>query len=231
MAVMNPILATIRNPGGGAGQHAAAAADLGRLAHHRAAELLHRPHRSRLPRPRAARRARQRRRRLLRGRRHGAAGAARHRGGGGQGPRGHQAWRARVRGPAPRRLGPQGARSADQDRDGVAAEIIYPTVGMVICNHRRRRLQAGLHVEAYNRWLAGVLRRSARPPVRHGPDRRCARAEEGIEDLAAHQGDGLQGRDDAGQSRQRRGLRPPESTIRCGEAAVELGAAAQSSTS
>ena len=27
------------------------------------------------------------------------------------------------------------ARMADQTRDGVAAEVIYPTVGMVLCNH------------------------------------------------------------------------------------------------
>lgn len=27
------------------------------------------------------------------------------------------------------------ARLADQDRDGVGAEVIYPTVGMVLCNH------------------------------------------------------------------------------------------------
>ena len=27
------------------------------------------------------------------------------------------------------------ARMADQDRDGVAAEVIYPTVGMMLCNH------------------------------------------------------------------------------------------------
>src|SRR5262249_1697961 len=27
-------------------------------------------------------------------------------------------------------------RLADQDRDGVAAEVIYPTVGMQLCNHR-----------------------------------------------------------------------------------------------
>ena len=27
------------------------------------------------------------------------------------------------------------ARIADQERDGIAAEIIYPTVGMVLCNH------------------------------------------------------------------------------------------------
>ncbi len=28
------------------------------------------------------------------------------------------------------------ARLADQDRDGVAAEVIYPTVGMLLCNHK-----------------------------------------------------------------------------------------------
>ena len=27
------------------------------------------------------------------------------------------------------------ARLADQDRDGVSAEILYPTVGMLLCNH------------------------------------------------------------------------------------------------
>jgi hypothetical protein len=27
------------------------------------------------------------------------------------------------------------ARMADQDRDGVSAEVVYPTVGMMICNH------------------------------------------------------------------------------------------------
>ena len=39
-------------------------------------------------------------------------------------------------------------RAADQDRDGVTAEFIYPTVGMVLCNHTdldyKRRLHAGL---------------------------------------------------------------------------------------
>src|SRR5437763_10009420 len=29
------------------------------------------------------------------------------------------------------------ARLADQERDGVSAEVIYPTVGMALCNHRR----------------------------------------------------------------------------------------------
>ena len=45
------------------------------------------------------------------------------------------------------------ARLADQERDGVAAEVIYPTVGMAICNHRDLDYKQACF-EAYNRWLA-----------------------------------------------------------------------------
>src|ERR1700761_6648438 len=34
------------------------------------------------------------------------------------------------------------ARLADQDRDGVQAEFIYPTVGMLICNHPDEEFKA-----------------------------------------------------------------------------------------
>jgi len=44
------------------------------------------------------------------------------------------------------------ARAADQDRDGVAAEIIYPSVGMVLCNHPDMDYKHACF-EAYNRWL------------------------------------------------------------------------------
>ena len=44
------------------------------------------------------------------------------------------------------------ARIADQDRDGVAAEIIYPSVGMVICNHPDADYKHAC-MWAYNRWL------------------------------------------------------------------------------
>ncbi len=53
-------------------------------------------------------------------------------------------------------------RLADQDRDGVAAEIIYPTVGMVLCNHHDIDYKV-VCFEAYNRWLAEY--------VSHAPDR------------------------------------------------------------
>lgn len=44
------------------------------------------------------------------------------------------------------------ARLLDQDRDGVGAEIIYPTVGMVLCNHPDANYMHAMF-RAYNRWL------------------------------------------------------------------------------
>ncbi len=44
------------------------------------------------------------------------------------------------------------ARLLDQDRDGVAAEIIYPSVGMVLCNHPDPNYKQAC-MWAYNRWL------------------------------------------------------------------------------
>jgi predicted TIM-barrel fold metal-dependent hydrolase len=45
------------------------------------------------------------------------------------------------------------ARLADQTRDGVSAEILYPSVGMEICNIPDHELKQAC-MEAYNRWLA-----------------------------------------------------------------------------
>ena len=45
-------------------------------------------------------------------------------------------------------------RVADQDRDGVGAEIIYPTIGMVLCNHEDGEYKQACML-AYNRWLQG----------------------------------------------------------------------------
>jgi predicted TIM-barrel fold metal-dependent hydrolase len=44
-------------------------------------------------------------------------------------------------------------RVADQEKDGVAAEMIYPTVGMMLCNHPDFDFKKACF-EAYNRWLA-----------------------------------------------------------------------------
>ena len=44
-------------------------------------------------------------------------------------------------------------RTADQDRDGVSAEVIYPSVGMVLCNHSDPDYKKAA-MDAYNRWIA-----------------------------------------------------------------------------
>jgi predicted TIM-barrel fold metal-dependent hydrolase len=43
-------------------------------------------------------------------------------------------------------------RVADQERDGVQAEMIYPTVGMLLCNHPDPEFKNAV-MWAYNRWL------------------------------------------------------------------------------
>lgn len=54
------------------------------------------------------------------------------------------------------------ARMDDQARDGVSAEIIYPTVGMLLCNHSDFDYKAACFA-AYNRWIAGFC---AKHPTR-----------------------------------------------------------------
>lgn len=48
------------------------------------------------------------------------------------------------------------ARVLDQDRDGLEAEIIYPTVGMVTCTHPDSEYKRACF-QAYNRWLEGFV--------------------------------------------------------------------------
>ena len=45
------------------------------------------------------------------------------------------------------------ARLVEQDQDGVSAELIYPTVGMMFCNHPDFELKRACF-RAYNAWLA-----------------------------------------------------------------------------
>lgn len=45
------------------------------------------------------------------------------------------------------------ARVADQDRDGVFAEVIYPSVGMMLCNHPDAEYKQACMM-SYNGWLA-----------------------------------------------------------------------------
>ncbi len=83
------------------------------------------------------------------------------------------------------------ARLADQDRDGVAAEVIYPTVGMALCNHPDFDYKKACF-DAYNRWLAEYC--SAHPERLLGAGQTAMRSpEEGIRDLGAIRALGLPG--------------------------------------
>jgi predicted TIM-barrel fold metal-dependent hydrolase len=83
------------------------------------------------------------------------------------------------------------ARLHDQARDGVAAEVIYPTVGMVLCNHKDFDYKKACF-DAYNRWIAEYC---ATAPARLlGVGQTAMRSpKEGIEDLQAIHALGLRG--------------------------------------
>ncbi len=83
------------------------------------------------------------------------------------------------------------ARMSEQDRDGIACEIIYPTVGMVLCNHKDFDYKKACF-DAYNRWIAGYC--SAHPERLIGCGQTAMRSpEEGITDLEAIRALGLGG--------------------------------------
>ena len=83
------------------------------------------------------------------------------------------------------------ARLLDQDRDGIAAEIIYPTVGMVLCNHRDFDYKRACF-QAYNRWIAEFC--SSSPARLIGCGQTAMRSvEEGIADLHEIAALGLRG--------------------------------------
>ncbi len=83
------------------------------------------------------------------------------------------------------------ARLEDQDRDGVAAEVIYPTVGMVLCNHKDFDYKKACF-DAYNRWIAEFCASS--PARLLGCGQTAMRTpQEGIEDLKAIAALGLRG--------------------------------------
>jgi predicted TIM-barrel fold metal-dependent hydrolase len=83
------------------------------------------------------------------------------------------------------------ARIEDQARDGVACEVIYPSVGMVLCAHRDFDYKQACF-EAYNRWLAEFC---GRHPARLlGCGQTAMRSpQDGIADLLAIRSLGLRG--------------------------------------
>ena len=96
------------------------------------------------------------------------------------------------------------ARLADQARDGVAAEVIYPTVGMMLCNHRDLDYKHACF-QAYNRWIAEYCSVAPRAAARRRPDGDAHRRG-GHRRPARDQGPRPARRDDARPAR-RRGLR------------------------
>jgi uncharacterized protein len=83
------------------------------------------------------------------------------------------------------------ARLADQDRDGVFAEVIYPTVGMILCNHRDFDYKKACF-DAYNLWIAEYCDRH--PDRLIGTGQTAMRSvEEGIEDIRKIKELGLKG--------------------------------------
>ncbi len=83
------------------------------------------------------------------------------------------------------------ARLADQDRDGVAAEIIYPTVGMMLCSHPDFDYKKACF-DAYNRWIAEYC--DSRPDRLLGCGQTAMRTpEEGVQDIKNIKALGLRG--------------------------------------
>ncbi len=82
-------------------------------------------------------------------------------------------------------------RLADQDRDGVAAEVIYPTVGMVLCGHPDVDYKRACF-NAYNKWITEYCSES--PDRLLGCGQTALRSvEEGIADIEAIKAAGLRG--------------------------------------
>jgi uncharacterized protein len=83
------------------------------------------------------------------------------------------------------------ARMADQKRDGVDAEVIYPTVGMMLCNHEDYDYKKACF-DAYNLWIAEYC--AAHPDRLLGLGQTAMRSvEEGIQDVRKMKEMGLRG--------------------------------------
>ena len=82
-------------------------------------------------------------------------------------------------------------RLKEQDRDGVAAEVIYPSVGMILCNHPDADYKKACF-DAYNLWITEF--QSISPTRLIGLGQTGLRSvEEGIADLARIKDLGLRG--------------------------------------
>lgn len=84
-----------------------------------------------------------------------------------------------------------GARIGDQDRDGISAEVIYPSVGMILCGHPDPDYKQACF-DAYNLWITEYC--SAHPSRLLGVGQTAMRSpEDGIRDLQRIKKLGLRG--------------------------------------
>jgi len=82
-------------------------------------------------------------------------------------------------------------RLADQNRDGVSAEVIYPSVGMVLCNHPDADYKKAA-MDAYNRWIGDYCSVDVKRLLAIGQTP-LRSVEEGIAELEAMKNAGLRG--------------------------------------
>ena len=83
------------------------------------------------------------------------------------------------------------ARISDQDRDGIYAEVIYPSVGMLLCNHPDADYKKACF-DAYNLWIAEFCD-SNRERLLGCGQTTMRSPKEGIEDLRRIKQMGLRG--------------------------------------
>ena len=88
------------------------------------------------------------------------------------------------------------ARLEAQDKDGIYAEVIYPSVGMVLCLHPDVDYRKACF-DAYNRWLAGFCELDHESPDRRRPGGAAQRRRR-RPGARTDQGHGFQERDDPG---------------------------------
>ncbi len=83
------------------------------------------------------------------------------------------------------------ARLVEQDQDGVAAEVLYPSIGMLLCNHPDADYKRACFA-AYNAWLSEYV--AVAPERLIGLGQTALRSpEEGIADLERIKEQGLRG--------------------------------------
>ena len=83
------------------------------------------------------------------------------------------------------------ARLSEQDQDGVAAEVLYPSIGMLLCNHPDADYKKACF-DAYNQWLSEYV--AVAPDRLIGLGQTALRSpEEGVADLEKMKDLGLSG--------------------------------------